>query len=89
MRTDQAKRLKELEKENGGLKKLLAESEPDKAILGEAASGNFQARRSAVELLSTSRRYSRCLNEEPAASSLKPARPRGNPERSREMNPGW
>ena len=41
MRTDQAKRLKELEKENGRLKKLLADSELDKAILKEAASGNF------------------------------------------------
>ena len=41
VRTDQAKRLKELEKENARLKKLLAESELDKAILREAASGNF------------------------------------------------
>ena len=37
---DQAKRLKELEKENARLKKLLAEAELDKAILKEAASGN-------------------------------------------------
>ena len=41
MRVDQAKRLKELEKENTRLKKLLAEAELDKAILKEAASGNF------------------------------------------------
>ena len=41
VRTDQAKRLKELEKENARLKKLLAEAEVDKAILREAASGNF------------------------------------------------
>ena len=41
LRTDQAKRLKDLEKENARLKKLLAESELDKAILREAASGNF------------------------------------------------
>ena len=41
LRIDQAKRLKALEKENGRLKKLLAESELDKAILKEAASGNF------------------------------------------------
>ncbi len=41
VRTDQAKRLKELEKENARLKRLLAESELDKAILREAASGNF------------------------------------------------
>jgi putative transposase len=41
LRTDQARRLKELEKENARLKKLLAESELDKAILREAASPNF------------------------------------------------
>ena len=38
---DQAKRMKQLEKENVKLKKLLAEAELDKAILKEAASGNF------------------------------------------------
>ena len=41
IRTDQAKRLKELERENVRLKKLVAEAELDKAILREAASGNF------------------------------------------------
>ena len=41
VRTDQAKRLKELERENARLKKLVAEAELDKAILREAASGNF------------------------------------------------
>jgi putative transposase len=41
LRTDQAKRLKSLEKENGWLKRLLADAELDKAILREAASGNF------------------------------------------------
>ncbi len=40
MRLDQAKRLKELDRENGRLKRLLAEAELDKAILREAASGN-------------------------------------------------
>jgi putative transposase len=40
LRLDQAKKLKELEKENTRLKKLLAEAELDKAILKEAASGN-------------------------------------------------
>ncbi len=40
LRMDQAKRLKELEKENIRLKRLLAEAELDKAILKEAASGN-------------------------------------------------
>ncbi len=41
LRLDQAKRLKELEKENGRLKRLLAEQALDNAILKEAASGNF------------------------------------------------
>ena len=41
MKTDQAKRLKELERENARLKKLLADAELDKAILREAASPNF------------------------------------------------
>ena len=41
LRTDQAKRLKDLEKENSRLKRLLADAELDKAILREAASGYF------------------------------------------------
>ena len=41
LRMDQARRLKDLEKQNARLKKLLAEAELDKAILKEAASGNF------------------------------------------------
>ena len=41
LKLDQARRLKELEKENGRRKRLLAEAELDKAILREAASGNF------------------------------------------------
>jgi len=41
LRMDQAKRFKEIERENARLKKLLAEAELDKAILKEAASGNF------------------------------------------------
>ena len=41
MRVDQAKRLKELELENIRLKKLVADLALDKAILKEAAQGNF------------------------------------------------
>lgn len=41
MKADDAKRLKELEGENGRLKKLLAEAALEKAILKEVASGNF------------------------------------------------
>ena len=42
MKTDQAKRLKELERENARLKKLLADAELDKAILREAANPNHR-----------------------------------------------
>jgi transposase-like protein len=41
MRVEQAKRLQELEKENGRLKKLVADISLDNAILKEAARGNF------------------------------------------------
>ncbi len=41
VRLDQAKRFKELEKENARLKKLVAEQALDNAILKEAASGNL------------------------------------------------
>ena len=41
MKTNQAKRLKELERENTRLKRLLADAELDKAILREAANPNF------------------------------------------------
>ena len=41
MRVEQARRLKELEKENGRLKRLVADLTLDNAILKEAARGNF------------------------------------------------
>ena len=41
MRVEQAKRLRELEKENSRLKKLVADVTLDNAILKEAAKGNF------------------------------------------------
>jgi hypothetical protein len=41
LKTDQARRLKELERENSRLKRLLADAELDKAILREAANPNF------------------------------------------------
>ena len=41
MKVDQARRLKELEKENARLKRLPADAELDKAILKEAASGKY------------------------------------------------
>jgi transposase-like protein len=41
LRVDQAKRLKELERENARLKKLVADQALDNAILKEVAEGNF------------------------------------------------
>ena len=41
MRVEQARRLKELEQENARLKRLVADLSLDKAILTEAARGNY------------------------------------------------
>jgi transposase-like protein len=41
MRVEQAKRLKDLEKENARLKKLVADLSLDNSILKEVAGGNF------------------------------------------------
>ena len=41
MRVEQARRLKELEKENGRLKRLVADLTLDNAILKEVTGGNF------------------------------------------------
>ena len=41
LKADDAKRLKDLEKENATLKRLLADAELEKAALKEIASGNF------------------------------------------------
>ena len=41
MKSNDAKRLKELEVENSRLKRLLADAELDKAMLKELAEGNF------------------------------------------------
>ena len=41
LRIDQAKRLRELERENTRLKRLVADQALDNSILREAASGNF------------------------------------------------
>ena len=41
MRVEQARRLKDLEKENSQLKRLVADLSVDNAILKEAVRGNF------------------------------------------------
>ena len=49
LKMDQAKRLKALEKENGRLKKLVADWSLDNQILKEVSAGNLQARRKGGE----------------------------------------
>ena len=58
MKLDQARRLKELEKENGRLKRLLADAELDKAILREAASRRIALSSSASARSRLSRPFS-------------------------------
>jgi hypothetical protein len=41
LKMDQAKRLKELEKDNGKLRRLVADLTPNKQILKDIAEGNF------------------------------------------------
>jgi len=74
LRLDQAKRLKELEKENARLKKLLAEQSLDNAILKEAASGNFRARPVGAGRSRTSAGGSASRSAGPAGCWARPAR---------------
>jgi len=48
LKTDQVKRLKDLETENARLRKAISDLTLDKLILQEAAKGNFQAPRAGV-----------------------------------------
>src|ERR1700757_4515606 len=54
MKTEQVKRLKDLELENSRLRKAVSDLTLDKLILQEAARGNFQAPRVAAPALSRS-----------------------------------
>ena len=56
MKVSQARRLKELERENGRLKKAVAELTLDKLILKEALGGKYEAPPGAADALSTCRR---------------------------------
>jgi putative transposase len=60
LRTDQVKRLKELEAENARLRRAVADLTLDKLILKEAASGNCRAPRGAAPASSTSGTSSAC-----------------------------
>jgi hypothetical protein len=66
LKTDQVKRLKELEKESERLRKAISDLTLEKLILREAASGNFWAPPVAVAASVTSGRSSRSRNASPA-----------------------
>src|SRR5262249_42514117 len=92
MKLDQARRLKDPEKENARLKRLLAEAELDKAILKEAAAGKYWARPSGARRSSTCDRCS-ARGASPCAG---PARSWGSADRrsgarppSPMTSPGW
>jgi putative transposase len=62
IRTDQVRRLKELEKENVRLKKLVADLSLDNSILRETVRGNSQVRPGASRPWNTHRRCSEYWN---------------------------
>jgi putative transposase len=74
VKTDQVKRLKELEKENQRLRQAVSDLTLEKLILREAASGNFQAPPAAGAASSTSWRSWGSRNAARAGSSASTAR---------------
>ena len=85
LKTDQVKRLKELEKENERLRKAVSDLTLEKLILREAASGNFWAPPAAVLVSSMSGRSSGSRNGSPVVSSGSTARPNGKCRRAGPM----
>ena len=69
LKTDQVKRLKELEQENARLRRAVSDLTLDKLILAEAAKGNYYAPRADVQLSSTSGANSRSPSVAPARRS--------------------
>ena len=80
LQLDQAKRLKDLEREHARLKKLVAEQVLDNDILREAARGNFCARRSAAGRSPTCKR--RCQSRSDALVASSSSRARASVRRS-------
>ena len=74
LKTDQVRRLEELEAENARLRRAVADLTLDKQILKEAASGNYRAPRVAVPASSTSETSSRSPSAVPAQRSVSTAR---------------
>jgi transposase-like protein len=77
LKTDQVKRLKELEKENQRLRQAVSDLTLEKLILRDAASGNFQAPPAVVLASSTSWRSWGSRNAGRAGSSASTARHSG------------
>ena len=77
LKTNQVRRLKELEKENERLRKAVSDLTLEKLILREAASGNFCAPHAVAVVSSTSYRSSAFRNGLPAVSSASIDRPSG------------
>jgi putative transposase len=69
LKTDQVKRLKDLEKENQRLRQAVSDLTLEKPVLREAASGNFRAPPAVVAASSSSWRSCTCRNGVRAGSS--------------------
>src|SRR5262249_6510745 len=90
LKTEQVKRLKDLELENSRLRKAVSDLTLDKLILQEAARGNFKARRAAVPALSRSERSCMPPGVAPARRSGSIARHNERPRavvRTRSVSP--
>jgi transposase-like protein len=74
LKVDQARRLKELERENGRLERAVAELTLDRQILKEAAEGQYQAPSAAGPVSVTCRAHSVSPNAGLAVLLVSPAR---------------
>jgi putative transposase len=74
LKLDQVKRLKELELENGRLRKAVSDLTLDKLILKEAARGNYRALRGAGPALRMSGRFCRSPSVAPVRRSANTGR---------------
>ena len=74
LRVDQAKRLKELERENSRLKRLVADQALANAMLQDVAAGNFCARPSGTGRHPPARTSTRCRSGGPARSPARRGR---------------
>jgi putative transposase len=92
MEVDRARRLKELEEENSRLERLPADAELDEAILKEAASGKYRARRGGARRSSMPAVCSAptaCRGAGPAGSWGSAAPPGGARPPCRTTSRGW